>query len=653
MQPRGPDVARPRGWLRSLLRTSEARSTDVLPLNMPFSRVGAAFVVVCAVLVAGTWWIVEESTYRWLLVCLCQAGSVLVAGAGLALPWRRLPRPLLLGFPLLSLVTLATLPGITDSYATAYNNTFTMAAAFAGVTQRRLVALAVVPAMLPLYLLANGANDESYVRLPVALTTWTVLALVLADLTARHAAISRRLQREGDEARRRGRLDPLTGLPNREVLEDCLDAALQRGRTDGTTCAVFYCDVDDFKDINDGLGHATGDRVLVAVAASLRGLLRAQDIISRVGGDEFVLLVEGVHGPEDAHALGRRLATALNAEHDVDGRPVGVTVSIGLAVPQGGLLNLAADPDDVTWPTSASTAIAAADAAMYEAKQAGGGRCSIWDAESAAAHERRQRTGSDLGRALAEGCEQLWVAYQPIVELASSRLIGVEALARWDHPTRGPVPPDEFVPAAESTGTIADLGRHVLRLAAGQMAAWNEQRRCLGLEPLWVAVNCSPRQLQAAGFVEEVSTLLAEAGLPAERLVLEITESALLEGATVVRRLEELHRRGVVVALDDFGTGYSSLSYLRHLPVQVIKIDRSFVAGLGTIPADEAVVAAVTGIARELGHRVLAEGVETVGQAEAARRLGCLFGQGYLFARPDRPTAFEFGSEPVAARSRP
>ncbi|UQX88651.1 bifunctional diguanylate cyclase/phosphodiesterase [Jatrophihabitans telluris] len=639
----GARDARPRS-VRTRIRRwwwgNEARTADVLPLHSPLSRVGALLVFVCASLVIGTAWLLNTDTVGWLRASASEVVAALAALAALALPWRRVPSWLLLIFPLIALLPIALLIDTTGQYATAYNNVFTLAAAYSGLTQRRWIALLTIPGMLPLYYLANGGTSAGfYIRLPVALVTWTVLAALLSDLVARYRAAGLQLRREADEVGRLAVQDALTGLPNRKVFEERLTLALERSRNAQTLCAVFFCDIDGFKEINDGLGHAAGDRMLREVANLLTGLLRAEDTVSRLGGDEFALLVSDVAEAGQAELLGHRLAAALDRSYLSSEQQVSASMSVGVAVADSAALHGMGEYPPVSAagaPVTAARVIAAADLAMYEAKQAGGGVCRAWDAGSASAQEDRYRISSDLRRTLERKSDaQLWVAYQPIVDLMTGQTVGVEALARWDHPARGAVPPELFIAAAEASGVIHALGRRVLQQASQQVARWNESRVQEGHSPLWVSVNCSPKQLQGPSIVEDVQAALLESGLAPERLILEITESALLVGPSLVaERLAALRNCGVVIALDDFGTGYSALSHLRHLPIQIVKIDRSFVAGLGSISADEAVVAAVTGLASRLGQTVLAEGVETRVQESRARQLGCTFGQGNLYAEP-------------------
>jgi diguanylate cyclase (GGDEF)-like protein/PAS domain S-box-containing protein len=408
--------------------------------------------------------------------------------------------------------------------------------------------------------------------------------------------------------------DPLTGLPNRALFTDRLTQALARATRLGSDVIVVFLDVDRFKLVNDSLGHDAGDQVLRELGERLRRVLRPSDTVARLGGDEFVALCEDVAGEPDVIAM--RVEDALRPPFEVADGEVFVTASIGVT--------RAADPAAV----DAETMLRDADAAMYRAKQRGRARFEVFDERMRVLGLDHLETENELRRAIDRG--ELLVHYQPLVSLDEGRVIGVEALVRWRHPRRGMLLPAEFVPLAEDAGLIVPLGEWVLGEACSQIARWREERP--GWAPtLWV--NLSARQLNHLGLVETIERALAEHGVEEGAFGLEITESVLMEEpeATAVT-LRVLADMGVAIAIDDFGTGYSSLSHLKQFPVHTLKVDQSFVDGLGREPEDSAIVTAQVSMAQALGIKVVAEGVENVTQLEALRRLRCDHAQGYLFA---------------------
>jgi diguanylate cyclase (GGDEF)-like protein len=399
--------------------------------------------------------------------------------------------------------------------------------------------------------------------------------------------------------------DALTGLPDRAAFL----AALRGAATSGEGVAVLFLDLDDFKVVNDGFGHEAGDRLLIQVAQRLRTAVRESDLVARLGGDEFTVLCRDVEGPSQATLTAGRIRAALGAPFDVAGQRRHVRVSIGcrIAAPRE------ADPDAL---------LRDADCAMYQAKGAGKDRVELFSDETRARLLRRIEIEEGLRSALEEG--RLEVHYQPQVDVTTGRMVGVEALARCSEAT-----PVEFIPVAEETGLIGPLGAWVLATATRDLAAWHAQ----GLTPLTVTVNVSTRQLEDPDFPTVVATALAGADLAPESLCLELTESALMgAGSASLDCLRTLKDLGVYVGIDDFGTGHSSLARLKTLPVEVLKVDRSFVDGLGTEPEDSAVVAAILSLAHALGLHVIAEGVETPLQAHQLQALGCAVAQGWLWS---------------------
>jgi diguanylate cyclase (GGDEF)-like protein len=413
--------------------------------------------------------------------------------------------------------------------------------------------------------------------------------------------------------------DTLTGLPNRALLDDRLGQALARRERRPLEIAVLFLDIDRLKWVNDSLGHAAGDQLLVTAAHRLKAVLRPGDTVARFGGDEFVVLCDDVGGECEALLVAERLREALAAPFQLRDREIGLTASIGIALASSSTHD---SPDAL---------LRDADAAMYRAKERGRDRVELFDDQMRSRALVRLETESMLRRAIDR--EELRVHYQPVIDLHTERIIGVEALARWQHPERGEVGPSEFITVAEETGLIVNLGAFVLRQACIQVARWNS--RAPDRPPLTVSVNLSAHQLRSRGLREMVAEALDRSGLPPPLLCLEITETALVEDADSTRTaLDALKDLGITLAVDDFGTGYSSLLYLRRFPIGVLKIDRSFVIGLGTSAEDTAIVCGVIGLARALGLLAVAEGVETPEQAARLRELGCPLAQGYHWSMP-------------------
>ncbi len=407
--------------------------------------------------------------------------------------------------------------------------------------------------------------------------------------------------------------DALTGLPNRTLLIDRLRRVLARRQ--GTSVGVLFIDLDDFKTVNDSLGHASGDALLVQIADRLRAAVRPEDTAARLGGDEFAVLVESALTEEELLALARRILDDLGAPVHLDGHALLPRASIGVATGHG---------------TAADTVLRNADVAMYVAKQAGKGTVALFHPDMHATLIDSLELKTDLAHALTG--DQLLVHYQPLVDLATGRTTGVEALLRWQHPTRGLVSPAEFIPLAEETGLIVPIGLWVLEQACAQVRAW--QLAHPTVPALYASVNLSVRQMREPGLVDDVIRVLDATGLPAQSLTLEITESVLLEHGQLGSVLEQLRALGVRLAIDDFGTGYSSLGYLQQFPVDVVKIDRSFIQALQTGGSNPALVASIIDIAAALNANTVAEGIEEQNQIDALRALGCTTGQGFHLARP-------------------
>jgi diguanylate cyclase (GGDEF)-like protein/PAS domain S-box-containing protein len=449
--------------------------------------------------------------------------------------------------------------------------------------------------------------------------------LVGVPITFRGAPALQVMTRDITDRRRAERVlahhalhDHLTGLPNRALLLDRLAQALVRAGRGSGVVAVLYLDLDRFKLVVDELGHEAGDRVLRAVAARLRNVVRPSDTVARFAGDEFVVVCDDVQGPAEATRIANRIVEVLGLPVD-DNEEVSLAASIGVALARG---------DEV----SAEALVRNADTAMHRAKELGRGRIELFDEAMRSRMVNRLRQERLLARAVADG--QLSLHYQPVVRLPELEISGVEALVRWDHPDRGMVLPGDFVPMAEDSGLIVEVGSWVLAEGCRQAARWaGSVGPTRGLE---VAINLSAKQLAEPFFVKEVATLLHEHGIGGRRafsLWLEITETLLLEDPIVTASLlTELRGLGVKLAIDDFGTGYSSLAYLRRFPVDCLKIDRSFVCGLDGDGDSRPIAAAIIDMAHALGLRVVAEGVETSAQLEALVELGCDAAQGFLFA---------------------
>jgi diguanylate cyclase (GGDEF)-like protein/PAS domain S-box-containing protein len=481
------------------------------------------------------------------------------------------------------------------------------------------------------YLRSDGEIIHTIVHLAVArdLTgapDYTVAQVV--DITDR--------KKTEEELERLAMEDPLTGLPNRNLLQDRLGTALHRAERAGGAVGVIFVDIDHFKLVNDSLGHAAGDDLLRQLATRLSGCTRAGDTVARFGGDEFVLVCEEIAGPEEALTIGGRVGAACDEPFLIGEQQMYVTVSCGIVV---------ATPSDTP-----ATLLRDADTAMYRAKERGRARSELFDPTLRSRTTRRLDIDLALRRAIEN--EEFHLEYQPIVSLGDESLLGVEALVRWDHPERGLVYPSDFIQAAEDTGHIVQIGEWVLERAIAQTATW--RRSLEGAGNLSVSVNLSPRQLHNSDLLQLACRSLDDFGLPAGALCLEITESAAMDHVDVwLPILRQIAGEGIVLAVDDFGAGHSSLNRLKRLPVKILKIDRSFVDGLGRDADDSLIVHAIVSLGTALGLRLCAEGVETRKQLEVLTGLGCHSGQGYVWARPMAAPDFEAWLRSRPARGRP
>ncbi|HZF80764.1 MAG TPA: EAL domain-containing protein, partial [Rubrivivax sp.] len=411
--------------------------------------------------------------------------------------------------------------------------------------------------------------------------------------------------------------DPVSGLPNRHACNEALEAASGSPRSQGGF-AVLLLDLDDFKYVNDTLGHEVGDALLKQLATRIRSRLRDGDRSFRLGGDEFLVLAPCPADPAALRDLGMLAVQALEAPMEVGAHTLHARISVGVA-------HFPTDAEDV------SGLLRAADTAMYEAKKKGKNTCVVFHPSMQRDGDRRMRIEQELRSATARG--EFHLLFQPIIDLRERRMVGVEALVRWRHPDLGLVSPTEFIPLAERSGSILEIGQWVLKEACRQMKVWTNE----GLDDIYVAVNVSARQVKR-GLAQQIGDALAEAQLPAHHLEIELTEHSLVEDIdTNVEQLRLLERAGVRIAIDDFGTGLSSLAYLKRLPIEKLKIDRTFVKDLPDNRDDSAIVSAIVSLAKTLNLTVVAEGVETEAQRDHLQALGCDNGQGFFYSRPVEP----------------
>ncbi len=484
--------------------------------------------------------------------------------------------------------------------------------------------------------LASGQGSERRFesRVKHADGTWRTIEAIgrnlledpaVAGIVINHRDITERKVLEA-QLTRQAFHDALTGLPNRALFTDRVSHALRRRGRQHKGVVVLFVDLDDFKAINDSLGHHAGDRVLQEVGERLRTTVRPGDTVARLGGDEFAFLLEDVADPVDADEVAERVAAALGVPMAVGGVEVALRASVGIAMATEG--------------DTAADLLRDADTAMYTAKARGGGAHERFVPAMREAAITRFELGTDLRRAIER--REFALHYQPVVDLNGGTILGFEALVRWEHPTRGLLSPASFVPTAEATGLIVWIGAWVLEEACRQAQRW--QTTIPMVPPLSMSANLSARELREPGLVENVAAILKRTNVDPATIVLEITETSMVEDADgAIATLGELKALGVRLAIDDFGTGYSSLSYLRRLPVDVLKLDRSFVAPAGRGDRESALVDAVFRLGRSLGLVTIAEGIEDVEQRDRLVSLGCRVGQGYLFARPmAEPEATEY-----------
>jgi diguanylate cyclase (GGDEF)-like protein len=492
-------------------------------------------------------------------------------------------------------------------------------------TMLRAYALLRDVAGAPLAVLSTGVHRGALARakhtaslIVVSLAVgFGALVLALVVLVSRER-LALRLQRRAHRRRllRLARRDGLTGLPNRAFLQAHLPELLRQVEREDALLALLYIDLDNFKDVNDSLGHTAGDRLLTSAARRLRSCAASGDLVVRMGGDEFIVVAAGLQAVSSIDHIARRIEETLGAPLDIDGAPLKIIASIGISV----------YPND---GTNLEQLLKHADIALHEAKAHGRSNYQFFTGEMQARISERLELEQALRAAL--GTEQLCIEYQPSFDLQSKAPVGFEALARWHHPHLGLVPPARFIPIAEQSNLVLELGGWALRRVCRQLAEW----QALGLPLLPVSVNVTSRQFEQGRLVETVAGLTREFGIDATLLQIEITESAAMHHPEQhLGTLQALRDLGTRILIDDFGTGYSSLSYLKHLPIDTLKIDRAFVRDMASDSNDAAIVSAIIGIARSLGLHVVAEGVETAEQVACLLRLGCHTAQGFYFSRP-------------------
>ncbi len=502
-----------------------------------------------------------------------------------------------------------------------------------------LVVYAVAPPLVHLTLYRFAAPDldvEPARELLVLGFAGMLAALTFASHTLQSAENRRLVKEESqtkDKLAHQAFHDELTGLPNRNMFRDRLRLAIADARRYKRQCAVLFCDLDRFKVVNDSLGHEAGDQVLVSTAERLQSTVRVLDTVARFGGDEFAIILYGIHGALDAARLAEKMLVALGEPQLIQGKKYVLTTSIGIAVfPEDG--------------EDEAALLKHSDIAMYQAKEQGRNGYRLFTEAMNTAADERLAIEQGLRTAREDG--SLVVYYQPIVDIATRQPIGYEALLRWNHPERGFIEPASFIEVAEQTGLIVPIGAWVLETAC----AWAVQLDSTSTGAPSIAVNMSLMQLREPGLVTDVRTVLERTGLEPARLHLEITESMALAMDSTARVLEELHDLGVQLAVDDFGTGFSALSRLKDLPMDMVKIDRSFVRGLETDPVGKTIVGAIVTMARALGFYVVAEGVETEQEFEAVRRLGCDAAQGFYLSAPMPPDEIKSAMARLFPRER-
>ena len=586
--------------------TPSQRAQDV---QLGFGSVAAY----CVVVIFTDMFLALGRDNRWTVAAIVATTAVLDLVL-LALLRRRFARPLLLCFPMLLIAGELTLSLLdADGAVASYAGFFTLAFVYIGLTQPRgvgpLFALVAAPAWM---VVERPWTAVVSVKLLLVLAVWLLISEVLAARTQRARARTKRLIAQANT-------DVLTGLGSRMYLADHIERAASTMANGGS--ALLFVNIDGFRVINDTFGHAAGDELLVVVAERLMATLRQGDVAARLSGDEFALLLTQCT-MDQAEALGYRLIDCLGVPYALSRGRVAVTASIGLV--------------KVAPLASAESAFRDADRAMHEAKAAGRNRLSIFEETM---HERtvqRLELETELRDALDD--EQFEVYYQPVVHSGTGAIVGAEALLRWRHPLRGLLAPDQFLAVLEEMGLMEPVGEWILQQACRQAHEWQSIDTSRALT---IAVNLSAPEMYSADLISRVKRTLEESGLPGRLLVIEITERIMMtDSERAIRRLDQLRKLGVRIAIDDFGTGYSSLAYLREFPIDILKIDRSFVMPLGSDHQALAMVRAIVGIANALDLDIIVEGAETAAQIELLDDLGCQVVQGFYFGRPTSAEEF-------------
>jgi diguanylate cyclase (GGDEF)-like protein len=568
---------------------------------------GAGLIWAFALIVLSTTWALRSSQDSVRAIFAVVLGAVAADFVLVLLPWKRLPTQVLIVFPLLILGMELSLAATTTGVASDYTGFFTLAFIFIGLTQPRGTSVVFAVLVAPTWVYCqDGFTSQVGVRLPIALGIWILIGEVLAARAARSSELAQELCE-------RASTDALTGLPSRQTLIERIDGRLSS--SEAGTSSLLLVNIDGFKAINDAFGHPVGDELLVEVANRLRASIEDGDMIARLGGDEFAVYLDH-RSPSEAIVFGAHLMSSIATPIELTRGSAGVTASVGVL--------------DLRECKTSGLALRNVDVALFEAKSTGRNRLSVFEEQMQKRIEDRLQLESELRRAVDE--EQFEVYYQPTVNLETHQIVGYEALVRWNHPTRGLLAPGAFIDVCENSGLISRLGSFVLTTACNQAREWQPSdpgRR------LTMAVNLSALQLFNSDLVAEVATALSVSGLRGDALVLEITERLLLaDSPFVMRQLNGLKQLGIRIAIDDFGTGYSSLAYLREFPVDILKIDRSFVMPMNESRRAYALVKSIVSLAEALELDVIGEGAETASQVDTLARLGCTVIQGYYFGRP-------------------